>query len=276
MKIVNSLVENCFAAIQLLAEDAKSMELQDVAGKLGIPKGAADRLLSSLSSVGWVERDPENNAYRLTLRLAIVGQRFLIASNVQDICQPVLGRLAGETGEFVRLAVLEGDGLTWIGQAQGARTGLTYQPPMVAKVPLHVTANGKAWLATLPVERAMKLVLAEGFGKPAEFGPNAIRSVDALLRELSATNEKGFGLALEEAEPGVVAVATVIRAAEGDVVGTISVAGPVIRMTQERIPTLVSLLRSAARDIAMLWPLRKLRQQLGPIPSAPSPVRDLA
>ncbi len=262
MKAVNTLIENCFAVVELLADNAQSMPIDDIAERLNLRKSGTHRLLAALASIGWVEQDPDTGRYRLSLRLAIMGRRFLIANRLPDLCQPVLDRLAERSHELVRMTMVDGDGLAWIAHAQGTPAGLIYQPEMAAKVPLHVTADGKAWLATLPVEKAVQIVLAEGFGRPDEFGPNAIRSVDALISDLEMTRKRGFGLAREEAEPGVVAIADIIRPGEELIVGTVSLAGPFVRMDEDHVAELVPSVKAAARDISTLWPLRILRQQL--------------
>src|SRR5262249_30007992 len=155
-----------------------------------------------LCGSGWVEQDPETGFYRLTLKLATLGLRFLAGAHVLDVCQPVVDRTAAEAGELVRLAIVENDELVTIAHAQGAQGSLVCQSRVFPTLPLHVTASGKAWLATLPNERALELVLESGFGTPNAYGPNAIRSVEDMLRELERTRERGYGLAVEEAEPG--------------------------------------------------------------------------
>jgi DNA-binding IclR family transcriptional regulator len=42
----------------------------------------------------------------------------------------VINRLAQETEELVRLAVVDGERLTLVAKAQGARSGLLYDPDM--------------------------------------------------------------------------------------------------------------------------------------------------
>jgi len=89
------------------------------------------------------------------------------------------------------------------------------------------------------------------------YGPNVVRSVEALLRELKATARRGYGLALSEAEFGVTAVAAAIRVSETSaVLGTVSIAGPSARMTEKRAEELSPLVQKTARELAHLWPLR--------------------
>ena len=162
MKVVNPLLERCFQLIELLAEEPRAFRLGVISERLGLQKGAVHRLLAALCSMGWVEQEPETGFYRLTLRLAIMGQRVLLATRIPDLTRPVLQKLAEESQELVRMAIVEGDGLTWVAFVQGRRTGLIYQPEMIGKVPLTVTANGKAWLSTLPPEEAMRIVRRGG------------------------------------------------------------------------------------------------------------------
>lgn len=251
--------ERCLDIIELLADGANALALGDIAERLMLPKSGAHRLLSTLVELGWVEKDPDTAFYRLTMKLAVMGQRFYAATGIPNICQPILDRLARDTREFVRLAVADGDSLVWLAQAQGATTGLMYQPPSSAtgKVTVYATASGKAWLASLPRERAVQIVVNTGFGEANRQGPNVLRSMDDLLRELNATSQRGYGIATSEAEPGVSAVAVAIQAdPSGPAVGTVSVAGPSVRMTAAKIEEIAPQLRRTAVELAELWPLR--------------------
>jgi DNA-binding IclR family transcriptional regulator len=129
---------------------------------------------------------------------------------------------------------------------------------------LYPTASGKAWLSTLPVEAAMKQVLRTGFVEADRYGPNVIRDIDALMREIKTTAKRGFGLALSEAEPGVTAIAAAILLDGGSTgVGTVSIAGPSVRMTEKRVRELAPRVVAAARELAELWPIRVRQSELG-------------
>lgn len=251
--------ERCLAIIELLAERARDMPLGEIAERLALPKSGAHRLLATLVDLGWVEQDPDTSFYRLTMRLAVVGQQFYAATGIPDICQPLLDSLAQECHEFARLAVVDGHSLVWVAHAQGASAGLMYQPSLTSNtVPLFATASGKAWLATLPSDRAMQMVMKNGGLKDADrYGPNVVRSLEALLREIRATARRGYGLASSEAEFGVTAVAAAIRAGDdGPALGTVSIAGPGARVTEKRAHELAPLVLRSAAELSRLWPLR--------------------
>jgi len=78
--------ERCLGIIELLADGAREMPLGDIADGLDLPKSGAHRLLATLVDLGWAEQDGETGFYRLTMRLAVLGQRFYVALGLPDIC----------------------------------------------------------------------------------------------------------------------------------------------------------------------------------------------
>lgn len=255
MRLVKSLLDRCFDLITLLSENANGLSLGEISRRLDVPKSAAHRLLNSLCDLGWAEQDPENGFYRLSLRLAVMGQRLLAGTRIPDICQPILDQLASNTKGLGRIAILDPDGLTWISHSQGMRSGLIYQPELVAKVPLHTTANGKAWLATLDREEALERAVASGLGRKDLGGPRVITSRQTFSAALDETIERGWATAIEEAEPGVAAVAVAIRVG-GQVVGTVSIAGPIHHFSSLVLPQLADQVKATAEELSQLWPYR--------------------
>src|SRR5262252_767244 len=245
--------ERCLSIIELLADGAGAMPLGEIAERLALPKSGAHRLLATLVDLGWAEKDPETSFYRLTMRLAILGQQFYVATGIPDICQPILDRFAEQCHEFARLAVVDGHSLVWVAHAQGASAGLMYQPSLTSNtVPLFATASGKAWLATLPSDQALQMVMKNGGLKDVDrYGPNVVRTIEALLREIKATARRGYGVAFSEAEFGVTAVAAAIRAHDdGSAVGTVSIAGPSARITEKRAHELAPIVLRTAGELS--------------------------
>jgi DNA-binding IclR family transcriptional regulator len=255
-------VERTLAVIEALAGQPAPLELSDLAARTGLPASAAHRTLSTLLARGWVVQDAHSQNYALSLRMPMLAFRSLDMRFVPPVLQAALDRLAATTREYCRLALVEADTLTWVARAQGAEKGLRYDPDMGAEIVLHATANGKAWLSTLPEEQALALA-RQGLGIAEDTGPNCVRSAEALREHLRKTRMRGYATSIEEAELGTSAVAVPVRGgtASGDpVVGTISVAGPTLRITAERIEPLARALQATADEIAQLWPLH-LRQR---------------
>lgn len=266
MSPVKSPIDRLLDVLELLAQEIQPLALGAIAGRLDLPKSATHRLMSHLLAAGWARQDPATGFYGLTLKLTLVGQRYLQRTGLPDLYQPFLDALARRTEAFVRLALVEGQELTWIGHAQGARAGLIYQPELVTEIQLNVTANGKAWLATMSDEEALRLMLAQGLAGPDRYGPRALTRIDALLADLALVRRRGWATAIEEAEAGVAAIAAaIVVPAGGPVVGTVSVAGPVVRMDEARRSELAAEVMATAAQIAALWP-RPAAAPIQPMP----------
>jgi IclR family transcriptional regulator, acetate operon repressor len=252
MRIVGSSLSRAVDVVELLAEFPDGERLTAVADRLGLPKSVVHRLLEALCARGWAEQDAASGRYRLGMRLGLLGHHVFQASGFGDICQPVLARLAAQTRELVRMTLARGDGLVWAGSAQGAPPGLRYEPAMAGPVRLHATANGKAWLAALPEQRARAVLRGFVFER---LTPKTIADRAALSRDLAATRARGWAIADEEAETGVVAIALAIPASApgAPVPGTLSVAGPTARIAPARHAALARALGAAAGELARYW-----------------------
>lgn len=257
MRVVKSQLSHCLSLFEAMSEAGRSHRLTDLAERLDSPKSSVQRLLNHLIDEGWAEQDSVSGQYALTLRLAVLGQRYMQSAGIADATQGILDRVARETGELARLTVVDQAQLVWIGSAQGAPAGLLYQPSMGGRIVSFATANGKAWLATLSDEEAGAIALGDGLGlKPNPVGPKAITTLDALFRDLAEVRGLGYAIADQEAEPGVAAVAVAIRDRNtGRTLGTTSVAGPIVRLSAERRAEIADILGAAALELAQVWPL---------------------
>jgi hypothetical protein len=107
--------QRCLDLIEVLAEHPEGMPLTALAETLSFPKSATHRILSLLVTRGYAHQEELSGRYRLTLRLTGVGFRFLAGTKLSEIAQPILDRLAAQTGELARMAVVDKNGLTWAG-----------------------------------------------------------------------------------------------------------------------------------------------------------------
>lgn len=245
--------------LELIEASERPLALGAIADRVAMSKPAAHRLLQVLVARGYVEQDPETQNYLATLRMAIIGFGHLAATGMREVTYPELHRLAGESGELVRLAVLENDEMTWIVEAQGARAGLRYDGNLGRQAVLYATAAGKSWLSTMSDDEAVRLVLAQGFPTTEEVGPNAATTIEELVASLRRCREAGYATAIEEAALGVNAVAVPVFDPQQPkvVVASIIIVGPSARMTPERMEAIVPMLQASAARISNLWPIRR-------------------
>ena len=241
------------AILERLAAEPGGLSLVEVAATLGFPKSATHRLLTGLVEHGFVRQDRERGHYVLTTKLLSLAFSHMAGTGIVDAAQPVLDQLAQETGELARLSVVDGDRLTWVARAQGARSGLRYDPEMGQQAQLSCSAAGFAWLSCLPDADALAIVAREGFGPRTEFGPKAPETPQALLVHLRRARTRGYAVAIGTYYDWMAALAAPIRhASRGEVIGTVSIAGPSNRLTDARLAEIAALVTGAATQLSAL------------------------
>ncbi|KAA0069239.1 IclR family transcriptional regulator (plasmid) [Tardiphaga sp. P9-11] len=250
-------VERALETIQLLSGASDGLSLAEISRELIVNKAIASRLLETLEHAGYVWRDDVAQRYHLTYRISNLGLRQLQQSGLLGQCTSVLEDLAERTGELVRLSVVErGEKITWVYAVVGTRRTLRIDPNFNFEVSLHSHATGKAWLMTLPFERAAQLIDQVGM---ASLTPHTNVDYEVLRKELDISSRRGFASTFEENEIGVGAVAAPIMASRlsgaTECVGVVSVAAPTNRMTRTQVEACGPLAAEVASRLARMWPL---------------------
>lgn len=246
-------VANAMHVLEMLAPHPEGRRVSEIAERLHINKAIAHRLLAALVDAGYVSQDPRTSSYFATHSLGALGLRQLSSSGVGTWAQRTLDSLAAECEELVRLAVVTNDSLQWIAKAQGANSSLRLDPVMGQDAVPHATASGKSWLATLSSERVAAVLEHESCLSAT---PRSPLDRSALLVELDEVRRHGYATTFEEMDPGINAVAAPIYGAghDAEATGTISIAGPSVRLTRERMTKMSPLLLDAAANISSSWP----------------------
>lgn len=248
-------IHRALALIELLAERPDGLTLSEIARHLDINKALVHRVLTALDDTGYVFRSDATGSYRLTYKIRNIGLRQMSSTNLVNQNMPVLRGLADMTEGLVRLAVVEGDSITWIAAVQGQQRMLQLNPSYTFHINLHTHATGKVWLSTLPPTRARELLSRAGTAARTVHSLTSLENIEA---ELARAREDGYALTYEEDELGVGAIAAPIligrHDAEPRCVGVVSLAAPTSRMTREQLAALHPLVLAAAERLAERWP----------------------
>jgi IclR family transcriptional regulator, acetate operon repressor len=247
---MSGVLERTLGILELLAGHGDGLELATIADQLNMPRSAAHRLLVDLVRCGYVRQARNKGDYMLTTKLVSMGLSYLSNSGIVDIAQPLLNQLAELSGELVRLSVVDGESLTWVARAQGARQGLRYDPDMGSVARLSCSSSGWAWLSTLPDDDALALLAKQGLGQPQDFGPNAPTSLQAVMAQVHTTRQQGYSLTVETYSLGLSAMSAPVRLAALPAMGVLTLAGPTVRFTEARMRELAPELLSVCAQLA--------------------------
>jgi DNA-binding IclR family transcriptional regulator len=244
-------LERSLKILEFLASYPEGAPLAAIASGLGLPGSACHRLLTELVRCGFVKQVRGFGEYELTTKLAAIGLCYLTNTGIVDIAQPIIDDVARLSGELVRLSVVDGERLTFVAKAQGARSGLRYDPDMGLDVKLSCSAAGHAWLMTLPEAEAVDIVTRHGLGAPKDFGPNAPTSIREVKKYLVQARARGFSMISEVFAPAMSSIGAPVQRGNRAAIGVLTVAGPLVRLTEKRMLELGPALMDAATKLAL-------------------------
>lgn len=248
---MSGALEKSLAILEYLTSYPDGVALATIATDLRQPRSGCHWTLHELIGYGYVRQMPQKGDYALTTKMASMGLSFLSKSGVVDIAQPVIARLAKTTEELVRLAIVDGERLTLVAKAQGAKSGLLYDPDMGIDLRLSCSAAGHAWLMTLDEDHAIERVTKQGLGDPKQFGPNAPTSIKSLLKMLAEHRKRGFAVIQDVYAAGMSAMAAPVQRKGEQTTGVVVVAGPSLRLTMKGMIGFGPALMAAAGELAI-------------------------
>jgi len=245
-------VDRAMRTLEMLADAAEGLSTSEVARNLDVNKQIAVRILVTLLQSGYVFQTPDQ-LYKLTYKVGNLGYRQQSTARLTDQCVPMIRALAEETGELVRLAVIEAGQPVWLHAASGRIHRLRLDPVWPAEVQPHVHAVGKVMLSTLTDAEIADRIGPEPFRQET---PQSITTLARLLEEIRLVRDRGFATSCEEAEPGVGAIAApIIPGHVKRPVGIVSIAAPTARVSCAALEGWSARLIEIAHQLADVWPL---------------------
>ena len=232
-------------ALTVLEEIAQAGDLRLTAlvEATGYPPATIHRILAVLSRRRYVKQDPATRKYTLGLKCLDLSSRLQDHLEIITAAKPVMQKLMEATGETVNLVNFENMEAVYIDQISNTKSLLRMFTRVGARVPLHSSGVGKAFLATLPRKEAIAYFKS---APKVRHTPNSLVKEDEFSRDLEATRARGYAIDREEFEAGVGCIAAVI-ARDGDVVGAMSISGPSSRIFGDGSSELAAeVVRSAA------------------------------
>lgn len=218
------VIARAAAILRVLKEDTSGLSLGQIAERASLPRSTVQRIAGALIAERLVMSDPKGGGLRLGPEIGSLAEaaRF----NIVERCRLLLSELAQSTGETADLSVLRGSAMIFLDQVPGTHRLRTVSS--VGEVfPLTTTANGRACLAALPKDRAVKLVEEEWDRRGVK---GDLGRFLAMLEEIRKT---GLAYDLDEHTEGISAIGFAFADWSGDL-HAVSVPIPTSRFTEKR------------------------------------------
>ncbi|MFI7494908.1 IclR family transcriptional regulator [Kocuria sp. M4R2S49] len=234
-------VERVFELLEVITAAGGDMSLSELSAAVKLPLPTIHRLLRTLVPSGYVRQLPNRN-YSLGPRLIPLGEAA--GRQFGSSARAKLDELVDELGESANIAVLDGQEVVYIAQAQSSRSMRMFTE-VGRRAGTHDTGVGKAILATLPDDRVRAIVTGAGMPTPTA---KSLGTVEELFADLARIRERGYAVDDEEQELGVRCYAMAVPGAPTPT--AISVSGPVSRVDEDFGRRAVPALRRATEAIA--------------------------
>lgn len=218
----------------------------EVGQALGVHKSTASRLLSTMEARRYVSRNGVTGKYSLGMRLVELSKIKLEQLDLRAHVRPFLKELVRSTGETAHLAILDQGEVVYIDKVDTPQT-LMMRSRIGYRISPHCTALGKAMLASLPEDVVEALIREKGLPR---FTPNTITDPLAVKEHLHRVRAQGFAIDDEEHEEGIRCAAAAIMDYAGRVAGAISISGPTIRISRQRVEELGVLVKDVCRRLS--------------------------
>lgn len=226
------LLEGVNLACEILQalKEAEQAGVTELAEELNLSKGAVYNHLATLREHDLVVKNGER--YQLGLRFMNFGEFVKNQSVLFQESREKLDDLAERTGEYVHLMEVQQKKGMFVYRSEGENAvgDEYYSRKQEWTDPLYYSATGKATLAFLG-ENEIDQVISERTLEPQT--EHTITDADKLRQELAQIREQGCALNDEEQFLGLRAVGAPIRDDDNQVLGAISISGPVSRISDK-------------------------------------------
>lgn len=240
-------VVNALDVLEQIQNNADGLKLIELSNILIMPKNKVFRILATLEARDYVEQNNTMQSYRLGLKNLRLGQTFINQNGLLHQARQVLENLTIKCHETSYVSVLHGFQVVYV-EAVESDQAVRVVSKVGKKLPLYCTAAGKVLAAGINQESLLEYIRWETLKK---FTTNTISDPDVMTGHLRSISEVGYAIDNEEFDSGVKCVGVPIRDYTKQIIGAVSVSGPAMRMSTERMSEeLIPLVKEAADEIS--------------------------
>ena len=216
-----------------------------IAERLELTRTNVHRLLTTLMEVGYVTKDT-NRGYRLTFKVFQLGSRVPLSQDLREVAKPLMVRLVEAANENVYLTVLYGAMVIAIEEAK-SNNPLSLNPDVTYTYPIYTCASGKNFLAHMSADERRRTLEHMEYEQRTQ---HTLTDSEAIETEVATVRERGYATEINEFSEDLNSYAAPIFDYSGRVVANISISGPSLRATPEKLDGFVDVLLETTRSIS--------------------------
>lgn len=249
-----SALERGLAVLRSFTEDQPMLSHAELARKTGIPRPTINRLVATLLTSGMLKPAAVPDRFMLGPGVVSLARVFLGSLDVRAVARPYLQALAEEVGVSAYLAVRDGMEMVLIEACRPRTSMLSARLDVGSRAPLHSSALGRAYLATVDASQRQQLVDSMRLLR----GPEWDSLGQPMHRAIDDAQRLGYCLSLGEFHREINSV-SVALVGPADEIMALNCGGAAFLFTEDRLrnelaPRLHRIAQDIARDIGGQMP----------------------
>ena len=239
-------LDRALSIIELLNERTMGLSVNEVAAILKLPVNSVYRIMTTLERRKYVKKSKDGPGFILSeklLQLAtpVTGDPSFIESVI-----PYLYKLRDDTQESMLAGTFVNEEGIVLEQIDGLHN-FSFKVKPGLRFPLHTSAPGKAFLATLPDTESKQIIARL---KLTRFTPKTITTQAKLHKELTEVRQLGYAVDSEEEMEGQICIGAVIKNKKNNIAGAIWLVAPSNRMDKQKIHHTGRLIKQSVDEIS--------------------------
>lgn len=231
--------------IRSFSAQSPRQTLTEVAGRTGLTRAGARRILLTLQTLGYVESD--GKLFRLTPRILDLGFAYLSSMPIWNLAEPVMEALVEEVKESCSAAVLEGSDIVYVLRVPTHKI-MSISLSVGSRLPAYCTSLGRMLLSALPPDQMMQVLQASERTARTRY---TVTDVNELAAKIAQVRKQGWSLVNQELEEGLVSLAAPITDRSGQTVAALNISGQANRSSAKVMQeTMLPQLLAAAQVIS--------------------------
>ncbi|GAB6193406.1 IclR family transcriptional regulator [Desulfocastanea catecholica] len=239
-------LEKAIDILCLFESEHLELSAQEIAENLSIPLSTTYKYLQVLKQKQFLSKNEQTNQFYLGLTILKLGLLAAKKTPVMKITSPYLKLMSDRSLETAILVVGDGPNAICADIIESPRA-VKFMTAKGHTMPLYAGAPGKTLLAFKDPAFIDQLIETTGLAK---LNKNTITDSEKLKRDLADIRRLGYGESDSEFESDVCSVAAPIFDYKGQVIASISVAGPAERIFRENKQSLIDLVKDCAKKIS--------------------------
>lgn len=239
-------VDRVLKVLDCFTFETPELRLTDLSERLGMSKAQVLRIVSTLESGGYLERDTETKRYRLGVRLFHLGMIVSHRMDLRDIALPHLRRLVDLTEETAALFVPDPPGPICVAVVQ-SRKAMRIFAQLGSRMPWNAGTSSKVILAFLPEAEREQILAVGDFKRHTNF---TVTEPDQIRQILGEIRRVGYHVGVRDLDEDATGISAPIFDDSGRIVGAVGVAAPAVRLTEAELARSVALVREATGEIS--------------------------